>query len=347
MRNLKLPEGVASVSAFDKTFTADENGTIRDLEDHEAAAIMAHDPRISEFAPDGADDPASGPGANDRKVKFLARVSRLDRTEMFAAGRAMKVSLPANLKTEQMREILLTHAAAASDDDLPLIIGGDAVDDGAGVVLHGSDATSPNHGNDSLGQRGVHQTGNTGSTFSQDSLAPAPAPVPPAPSGLGPVQLTGTQQPPFNQLNTETGVPAHDASMAPFPISVPPINPQTGKPFDADDPRIPASAMPIQRTATPPGEQLIAGRDVWDGVGERAAISGTAMLGKPGDPPADLALANPGGGDIDGKPAPDAMTDATHHAAIDAHELHAAMAINDAAANLDYDINVASDTGEQ
>jgi hypothetical protein len=335
MRNLKLPEGMLSVSAFDKSFNADENGTVRDLEDHEAAAIMAHDPRITEFVTDGVGDPAAAPGANDKKIRFLSRVARLDRTEMFAAGRAMKVSLPANLKTEQMREILLTHAAAADENDLPLIIGGDAVDDGTPSALTGNDLTDPNHGNASLGQRGIHQTGNTGSTFSQESLTAAPAPATPAPSGLGPVQLTGTQQPPFNQLNTETGRPSHDDTMAPFPISVPPINPQTGKPFDADDPRIPASALPIQRTTTPPGEQLIDRGDVWDGVGERPAVSGTAMIGKPGDPAADLALANPGTADLDGKPKPDAVTDATNHAAVDAHETAAADKIHAAAAELD------------
>ncbi len=265
MRNLILPEGIASVSAFDKTFAADEHGTIRDLEDHEAAAIMAHDPRITEFAAGEDGDPAKAPGADDRKVRFLARVARLDRTEMFAAGRSMKVSLPANMRTEQMRETLLMHAAAADPDNLPMIVGGDVVD-GAPSALMGDDVLDPNHGNAGLGRKGAHLTGQTGgATFSQEIAAPV-------------------------------------------------LNPHTGKPFDADDPRNPA----------PAGAVLIEGREIW----KEGGIDGTFTPG-PGE--------QLGG---DGEPVVVRTAVEAYHEALDAHEISAAAEINDAAENLRYDVEV-------
>lgn len=259
MRNLILPDNVASVTVFDQTYGRD--GVILDVEDHVARAIVEHDSRIREFTPGGADDPRAMPGADDRKVRFLARVGGMDRTELFAAARLLQVSAPATLKTEAIREIVLRHAAAASGDDIPMVLTSRGPDDGTGpVVLQGDDATSLNHGNDSLGQAGRHLTGGTGSTFSQDSLAPVPDPAAqPAPSGTGVVTPTGTQQPPFNQLSTETGRPAHDDRLAAYPISIPPIDPATGKPYAADDPRIPVSALPIQHTSLLPVEQVVDG----------------------------------------------------------------------------------------
>jgi hypothetical protein len=262
MRYLRLPEGVASVTVFDQTYGKD--GVIvgpdgKGVEDHVAREIMAHDPRIVEYTPDGADDPTRLPGEGDKKTAFLARVANLDRTELFALGRAMKISLPATLRTENMREIVIRHAIEADPESLPMIVGGSmggapAAESGVITMLNPEDAASPNQGNDGLGKKSP-LPGGTGATFSQSMLVAGhpvagpnePSAARPAPSGLGPVQATGTQQPPFNQLATETGIPAHDDRLPAFPLSVPPIDPVTGQPFAAGDPRIPETALPIAR----------------------------------------------------------------------------------------------------
>ncbi len=260
MRFLRLPEGMASISVFEQTFAANESGAIlgpdgKGVEDHVAREIMAHDPRITEFTPDSADDPSKMPGAGDRRVIFLSRAASLDRTELFAAARLMRVSMPATLKTEQMREIIIRHAATIDEGELPMLIGGGTAGPGDGItMLNPEDAASLNRGNDGLGSEsrpgvmtGAAPAG-PGATFSQGQVGPGvDAAARPAPSGLGPVQATGTQQPPFNQLSTETGRPAHDDSMAAFPISVPPIDPATGQPFAEGDPRIPHHSRPALR----------------------------------------------------------------------------------------------------
>lgn len=255
MINLRLPEGMLSVTVFGQSY-GEPDGTIRGVEDHVAREIMAHDPRITQFETDAADDPATMPGAGDNRVALMARIADLDRTELFAIGRSMRVSLPATLKTEALRELVIRHAATMHEDDIPLVIGiSRRTETSDGVKMMPQEvADSPNRGNDSLSKQGQHLTGGTaGATFSQGTLAGHAVADQPAPAGLGPVQLTGTQQPPYNQLDTNTGKPTKDQGAAPFPISVPPINPQTGKPYDAGDPRIPATALPPLREAPQPG----------------------------------------------------------------------------------------------
>lgn len=256
MRNLIMPEGVASISVFDQTFTADEFGTMRDIDDNVAREAMQHDPRIREFVPGGPQDPQKAATAGNRRAQVLAKVSAMDRTELFNAGRTMQVSLPATWKTEQMKTALLEHVASVDEDKLPIVMGGAKVEDGEVTSLSPGELASANRGNDSLGLKaGMHSAAGAagGATFSQGST-PAPA-LTAAPAGLGQVQLTGTQQPPFNQLSTDTGVPTHDAGMASFPLSVPPIDPLTGQPYRAGDPNIPATSLPPARTTQAAVEQ--------------------------------------------------------------------------------------------
>lgn len=225
MRFLRLPDGMASVTVFDQSYGKDgiiDGPDGKGVEDHIAREIMAHDPRITEYTPDSADDPAKMPGAGDQRTAFIARIASLDRPELFAVARSMRVSLPAVLKTEVMRETLIRHAMEADPETLPMLVVGSmggTADHGI-LMITGADADSPNRGNDGLGNRAL-QPGTTGSTFSQEALGgPGPA-AQPAPSGRGMLTPTGTQQPPLNQLATHTGAPANDASGRPFPISVP------------------------------------------------------------------------------------------------------------------------------
>jgi hypothetical protein len=249
MRFLRLPEGMASVTVFDQTYG--ENGIIRGpdgngIEDHIAREIMAHDPRITEFVLGGPDDPEGSDNGDARHVAFMARIGALDRTELFAVARSMRVAMPATLKTDQMREIVVREAAKRDPSDLPLLVAG-SMGGGDGVVMMPPEiAASPNRGNDGLGTQ-IAKHGSTGSTFTQANFAGAPEPAKPAPSGAGTLTPAGTTQPPYNQLNTETGQASHDSKLAPFPISVAPINPDTGQPYEAGDPRIPATSRPIAR----------------------------------------------------------------------------------------------------
>lgn len=250
MRYLRLPEGMASITVFEQTFG--ENGLVRGpdgegVEDHIAREIMSHDPRITEVTADEAngDDYDS---ENQRHVSFMARVGTLDRTELFAVARALKVSMPATLTTDKMREVIVRKANETDPDQLPILLarsGVGGITDGI-TMLTPEHAADPNHGNDGLGNAVMkHGSTGTGATFSQSTVAP-PAALP-APPGAGTITPAGMTQPPFNQLNTETGQPSHDSSIAPFPITVAPINPETGQPFAAGDPRIPITAQPIAR----------------------------------------------------------------------------------------------------
>lgn len=254
MRSLILPEGMASVTVFEQTYG--EDGVVvgpdgDGVEDHVAREIMAHDPRIREFTPGSPDDPRENPASQNRSVKAIAAVGAMDRTELFAAGRAMRISMPANLKTEALREIVLNHVATADEKDLPIMIAGHAKDDGKrGIeMLTPEHQAEVNHGNDSLGRAGIHKTGGTGgATFSQEQLAAHAVADRPAPSGQGLLTPMGTSQPPFNQVDSNTGRPSNDSGAAPFPISGhPPIDPETGLPYRDGDPRIPLASRPLMR----------------------------------------------------------------------------------------------------
>lgn len=248
MRFLRLPEGMASVTVYDQTYG--ENGLIRGpdgkgVEDHIAREIMSHDPRITEVAEADLDD---GDDEDRRHVSFMARVGTLDRTELFAVARSLKVSMPATLTTDRMREIIVRAANATDPEQLPILLGGSGVSgltDGV-VMIPPEVAADPNRGNDGLGKAQMKH-GSTGSTFSQTTLLNPPEAAKPAPAGAGTITPAGMTQPPYNQLNTETGQASHDSNLAPFPITVPPINPETGQPYEAGDPRIPSTAMPIAR----------------------------------------------------------------------------------------------------
>jgi hypothetical protein len=244
LRNLQLPAGVSSVVVFDQQYG--KNGVVRGVEAHIAREIMAHDPRITEFVDGGPDDPEAMPGRDDRRVTAMAKVGAMTRAELFGLSKAMKLAAPATSRTETLREALLRQIAAADEDDIPVIVGTTGTDDGTPTTLSTVEQATPNRGNDSLGHKpGVH-TPAGGATFSQPNHVPAPANEP-APSGLGPLTPAGTVQPPYNQLETNTGQPTGNQEVAPFPITVAPINPQTGKPFEAGDPRIPANALPPVR----------------------------------------------------------------------------------------------------
>lgn len=276
MRNLRLPEGVASVTVFDQSYGKD--GVIRDVEDHVAAEIMSHDPRITEFAEGGEGDPDSMPGNSDRKSAFLARVAEMSRAELFAAARTLQVSAPANLKTDAIKEIVIRHAIAADDQDIPMVVSSTAAPaDGGPILMTAEVAASANRGNDSLGQgRGPAPAPTGGSTFQAPHPDAADPAARPAPSGLGILTPAGTSQPPYNQVDTLTGQPTSDASIAPFATTVPPIDPNTGLPFRAGDPRIPATALPPVRQ-----EPVIAQASV-DAIHEAAArIDDASVAGSP------------------------------------------------------------------
>lgn len=302
MINLRLPEGMTSVTVFDRSY-GEKDGTIRGLEVHEAREIMAHDPRIVEFEEGGPDDPASGP--TSRKARFVSRVGAMTRTELFNAAKSLKVQAPANMKNEAIREVVIRHALEMDEDQIPLVVDGNDEDAGGMKVLPDDVAADPNRGNDGLGARALHDpVGAGGSTFSQGTVTPAPAAAQPAPAGLGQVAATGTTQPPFNQLQTETGVPAHDSELAPFPISVPPIDPRTGHPYEAGDPRIPATAQPIARVA-PEGAPAA----VIDGPADRP-VGGLDALGQPIEPAFHADLSDADRARLEGDDEADAELDA-------------------------------------
>lgn len=217
LHNLRLPEGIASITVFEQTF-GEPDGTVRGVEDHVAREIMAHDPRITEFAEGGPDDPGQMPASGSRGASFLARVATLDRTEIFAAGRAMKVSLPATSRTEVLREILIRHAMAMNPDDLPMVIGGTEPGGTTGMIMMPADvADDPNRGNDAHGKRQLeHHARAGGSTLSQETVVPGSSAANIAPAGLGPVLPLGSTQPPFNQIDPHTGKPSHDSGAAPL-----------------------------------------------------------------------------------------------------------------------------------
>lgn len=193
MQFLRLPEGLASVTVFDQTYGKD--GVIagpdgKGVEDHVALEIMAHDPRIVAFTPDSHDDPRTMPGAGDRTVNFLSRIANCDRTELFAIGRSMKISLPAVLKTEQLREIVVKHALVADPETLPMVVGGSVgLAPSAMTMLNPDDAASPNQGNDGLGKKIPVPGSIPGSTFSQETLTGSVQPE--APAVAAPVAAQG------------------------------------------------------------------------------------------------------------------------------------------------------------
>lgn len=244
LRNLQLPAGISSVTAFNQQYG--ENGVIRGVEAHVAREIMSHDPRITEFVDGGPDDPEAMPGADDRRVSAMAKIGSMTRPELFALAKQMGLAVPATTRSETLRENILRQVATMDEDKVPLIVGTTGANDGEHSTLSAVEQATPNRGNDSLGQKRGIATPAGGSTFSQPQHIPAPANEP-APSGLGQIQPTGTQQPPYNQLETTTGQPTGNQEAAPYPITVPPINPQTGQPYEAGDPRIPVTALPPVR----------------------------------------------------------------------------------------------------
>lgn len=252
MRFLRLPDGMASVTVYDQTYG--ENGLIRGpdgkgVEDHIAREIMSHDPRITEVAESDLDD--EGDDGDRRHVSFMSRIGSLDRTELFAVARSLRISMPATLKTDQMREIVVREASKRPPEELPMLITREGDTAGGVVMMPPEVALSPNRGNDGLGTQVIKHGSTGGATFHEGMMAAAPPAATPAPPGAGTITPAGMTQPPYNQLNTETGQTSHDSNLAPFPITVAPINPETGQPFAAGDPRIPLTAQPIARTDAP------------------------------------------------------------------------------------------------
>lgn len=176
LRNLKLPEGLSSVVVFGQQYGAD--GVVRGVEAHVAREILAHDPRITEFAEGGPDDPHAMPRANDRRVSAMAKVGSMNRAELFSLSKAMKLAAPATSRTETLREALLRIIADANEEDIPVIVGATGADDAeAPSILSADQQAAPNRGNDSLGQKPGALSPAGGATFTQ----PTPAPEPVAP----------------------------------------------------------------------------------------------------------------------------------------------------------------------
>jgi hypothetical protein len=242
-QSLALPEGMASISAFGQQYG--ENGVVRDVEPHIAREIMSHDPRIVAFIPGSDNDPENIRTAKGKRAQAIARLGMIeDRRELFNIARHMGVPASATLKNVELKEKLVNALAECPEDEIPLIVA-PAGEAAPGTILADDVAAQANRGNDALGKQPARPAHAGGATFSQggpSNHTPAPAPTGPAPSGAGLVTPTGTQQPPYNQLDTGTGKPTNDQGAAPYPLAVPPIDPETGLPYREGDPRIPEAA---------------------------------------------------------------------------------------------------------
>ena len=97
MKTLKAPDGHLSVSALGNQYPV-VDGLIENLEDHEAAAIQAHDSR---FTVHNDDEPVR-PGATS---------AEMTRKECFAALKDMGVAASATLTTDQLRDIVKVERA--------------------------------------------------------------------------------------------------------------------------------------------------------------------------------------------------------------------------------------------
>lgn len=105
MKTLRAPENVLSASVGGRTVNLVDG--ICEVADHEASELISHGFTLVTPATDPR-PPKDGEEMSQLDVT-IAMLNRAERPELFAIAKQNGIALPANMKTEKMREVLVEH----------------------------------------------------------------------------------------------------------------------------------------------------------------------------------------------------------------------------------------------